>query len=69
MTKVVNKQFSFNKECVMVYDPQKAILFHPGEFQADCPFTMLKVIGENIWNACVKLFWDAITIVEMGETI
>lgn len=53
----------------MVYDPQKAILFHSGEFQADCSFTMLKVIGENIWNACVKLFWDAITIAEMGETI
>lgn len=31
----------------MVYDPPKAILFHPGEFQADCPFTMLKLIEKT----------------------
>lgn len=53
----------------MMYDPPKAILFHPGEFQADYPFTMLKLIEKNIWNTCVKLFWDAITIAGIWETI
>lgn len=27
--------------------PPKAILFYPGEFQADCPFTMLKLIEKT----------------------
>lgn len=38
----------------MLSDTWKAVLFHLGEFQADCPFIMLKSDGKSFLNSLLR---------------